>query len=314
MHHFNRIFKKAFIILLICSTSVFPQNSEPESNTAAHPTLEKAISIASGFALGIIVGGLVGSKVLSEENGLGSNILRGAILGATILPVAQYELTLRRPDIPSQRNRFGLYLGGQLPYTNHSNSSPELSYTIGINRVYNVSEKSDMLYTINYGRKKIVMPDTKVLYNNYWADDVPSEIRHYDVNYSVAYIDVGLIHQYHLIYSKCRLSLGVGLMASVQISNKTEFLLKETETPAVISDNDYDFRYENRRIQRVLIPIPAIAHSSNLSTKNSTSLLTIKRSFWKAPQIYPLDDQSQIYNCRIRIRDIILISSNDRSS
>jgi hypothetical protein len=108
----------------------------------------------------------------------------------------------------------------------------------------------------------------------------------------VAYVDVGLIPQYHFIYSKCRLSLGAGLMASVQLSDKTEYLLKETEPPTVITANDYDFRYQTDEPSGAY-PFPGYCVQLEFEYQKLTSFLTIKRSSWKAPQIFPLDDQTR---------------------
>ena len=300
-----KIFKAIVVSLIVvtfCSaqendTSIvfLAKNEKPEQTNSVtsinsglskgdYPPLEPVLSLVMGAIVGGLIGAVAGYYIHDESYPFCYNSRdRGVILGASIISVVNYELMLKRNHISTEK-RIGLYTGLQSSLALYSNMDTGTNFSIGLHRSYRVSRRLDLLYTINYGWQKFTLKDRKVFY----SDDYFIGNRLSDIQFSVAYLDIGVMPRVYVLDSDWRVSVAAGPMVSVQLSDKTKFTKADNGTSDPKS-GDYDFHYQSYGSDGTY-PYPGFGVQLSVEYGHYIGAIKMTHSLVSTQQIYPLEE------------------------
>jgi len=251
--------------------------------------LEQALMPVLGLFVGGLAGG-IGATLLPARysDAKMTNGFRGVILGAAIGPFVFHELQVVNQRGTRSRSSWSIEAGANYTMTNHPAGKRKAGFSAGITRHYPMGSRFELSGSAACVRRSFALPKQRV----YYGTPAAEEIRIYDINHSVDYLDIALLANYCPSAGRIRFQFGAGPGVSIQLhENKPFHLLGIDETKSGL--RNYDFIYSSDEPASTL-PFLNYVLSFAFQAGSASARIRYRQATGASHQIYHLEDSTRL--------------------
>lgn len=215
---------------------------------------EDAFRILISSSAGLLVGFFSGKSLAKIGYYSFNDGIRGAVIGASILPMVTYEIfkykrmkyakkELQKKYstyfiIDKTNYEFGLYftIGLNKTYVSEDNFESVNGFVFNISKKWNCFKNFKLLGKVDYMERKFLLLNKKI--NSYPNDMLFTE----DINFFLKFIDVSFLPGFEVpIHQGIKMNLFIGPSFSVPIYNQNRIIIKSKERVNNKTDFSYDY-------------------------------------------------------------------------
>lgn len=259
-----------------------------------------AVSLVTGALVGTAVGGAAGALLPHRwSDDAMRNGFRGAIVGACLGPFFMYEMTAGRRDKAHRQRRWGFQAGANITDANYDNGKSQSGFTAGFRRSYALNRRLDLTGSMQYTVKRFSLNNKRIVF----ATPTKYEIRPSDIDFNVGYLDINVVPAMNVYKSGFRLGVGAGLMASIQLVDRTHSKRPATKQGNQ-NDMEYDFIYETDEPGEAM-PYAGYCINLELEQNHVMSQFAFKNAFGPSRQMSPILDATRLRTFQFSIAFIL---------
>jgi hypothetical protein len=289
-------FRRLLIALLIgafTGQSSQAQTLYLEKQKDEFTSSDKALSIFAGVAFGALAGGIIGGLIGDSQAYMGefTDIVRGGLIGASILPFLIYEDWARIKGVRYPLNTWYAVFGSNATFSNYETANLRLGYSLGVGRNYRLSSRVFLQGEAILNERRFFLPLQRILYNT----GATIQLWHSDVDFSVAYVDVALMTKVRVLtFDKAKLSVALGPAMSVQVLEKTDYNIHQRENVGRGTLVEYDFGYIDDEPGSTT-PFAGLVTAIEFESGKLLLKARLNRALFASNQIFPLVNETRLH-------------------
>lgn len=289
-------FRLLLIVLLVgafTGQAIQAQTLRLENRKEKFTSSDKVLSVFAGVAFGALAGGIIGGLIGDSQAYMGeyTDIARGVLIGASILPFLTYEHSAKNKGVRYPLNTWYAVFGSNATFSNYEAANLRLGYSLGIGRNYHLSNHFFLQGEAILNERRFFLPLQRIHYGTFGTN----QLWHGDIDFSVAYVDVAVLMKIRVFtLDKTGLSLALGPAMSVQVLEKTDYNIRQREEVVSGTLVEYDFGYIDDEPGSTL-PFFGIVSAIELEAGKLLLKASLNRALFASNQIFPLVNATQLH-------------------
>jgi len=290
------LFTFAFLIppqLFSQPSKHFSQKLYKEKPKVEFKSGDKVLSVFTGVFLGALAGGIIGGLIGDSQtyNGEYTDIARGVLIGASILPFLTYEHWAKNKGVRYPLNTWYAVFGSNTTFSNYEAANRRLGYSLGIGRNYHLSNSVYLQGEAIFNERRFFLPLQRIRYNT----GATNQLWRSDVDFAVAYVDVAVMTKVRVLtFDKAGISLSLGPAMSVQVFEKTDYNIRQRENVVSGSPVEYDFGYIDDE-PGPTSPFAGLVTAIELEAGKLLLKASLNRALHTSNQIFPLVNETKLH-------------------